>query len=89
MTNEYVSLGIFPGLEICVPCPANSTSSGGNTTMCTCDPGTGRVNDTDVTLPCLGEYVSLSAIVYESFSLCLHDFAIPFHCVAQLAPVVQ
>ena len=56
MTNEYVSLGIFPGLEICVPCPANSTSSGGNTTMCMCDPGTGRVNDTDVTQPCLGEY---------------------------------
>ena len=24
--------------------------------MCTCNAGTGRVNETDVTLPCLGEY---------------------------------
>ena len=53
--NEYASPGNVSGLEICVPCPANSTSSGGNVTMCVCDPDTGRVNDTDVTLPCLGE----------------------------------
>lgn len=52
--NDYVSPGSSPGL--CVPCPANSISGGGTPSMCSCNTATGRVNDTDVTLPCLGEY---------------------------------
>ena len=51
--NEYVYPGSSPGL--CAPCPANSVSGGGTPSLCTCNTGTGRVNDTDVTLPCLGE----------------------------------
>ena len=27
--------------------------------MCTCNAGTGRVDESDVTLPCLGEYAPL------------------------------
>ena len=55
LKNEYAAPGNVTGLEICAPCPANSTSEGGDATDCTCDLGTGRVNDNDVTQPCLGE----------------------------------
>ena len=54
--NEYIDPTSVPGQPICIPCPLNSVSDGGNTTMCTCNSGTGRVNTSDVTLPCLGEY---------------------------------
>ena len=50
--NEY----IHPSSGVCAACPTNSTSAGGTPSMCTCNAGTGRVNETDVTLPCLGEY---------------------------------
>ena len=49
--NEYV----HPTSGVCTACPTNSTSAGGTPSMCTCNAGTGRVNETDVTLPCLGE----------------------------------
>ena len=49
--NEYV----HSSSGVCAACPTNSTSAGGTPSMCTCDVGTGRVNETDVTLPCLGE----------------------------------
>ena len=49
--NEYV----HPSSGVCAACPTNSTSAGGTPSMCTCNTGTGRVNEADVTLPCLGE----------------------------------
>ena len=49
--NGYV----HPSLGVCTACPTNSTSAGGTPSMCTCNAGTGRVNEADVTLPCLGE----------------------------------
>ena len=49
--NEYV----HPTSGVCAACPTGSTSAGGTPRMCTCNAGTGRVNKTDVTLPCLGE----------------------------------
>ena len=49
--NEYV----HPSLGECAACPTNSTSAGGTPSMCTCNAGTGRVNESDVTHPCLGE----------------------------------
>ena len=49
--NEYVN----PTSGVCAACPNNSTSAGGTPSMCTCNAGTGRVNETDVTMPCLGE----------------------------------
>ena len=65
MANEYIEPEILPGLKVCVPCPANSTSMGGGATNCSCNPGTGRVNDTDVTLPCLGEYLPMCKCTYH------------------------
>ena len=52
--NEYV----HPTSGVCAACPTDSTSAGGTPSMCTCNARTGRVNETDVTLPCLGEYQS-------------------------------
>ena len=49
--NEYV----HPTSGVCAACPTDSTSAGGTPSMCTCKAWTGRVNETDVTLPCLGE----------------------------------
>ena len=49
--NEYV----HPTSRMCAACPTGSTSAGGTPSMCTCNAGTGRVNETDVTLPCVGE----------------------------------
>ena len=49
--NEYV----HPSSGVCAACPTGSTSAGGTPSMCTCNAGTGRVNEADVTLPCLGE----------------------------------
>ena len=49
--NEYV----HPSSGMCTACPSNSTSPGGKLSMCTCNAGTGRVNESDVTLQCLGE----------------------------------
>ena len=49
--NEYV----HPTSGMCAACPIDSTSAGGTPSMCTCNAGTGRVNETDVTLPCWGE----------------------------------
>ena len=49
--NEY----IHPTSGMCAACPTDSTSAGGTPSMCTCSAGTGRVNEADVTLPCLGE----------------------------------
>ena len=49
--NEYA----HPTSGVCAACPTGSTSAGGTPSMCTCNAGTGRVNETDVTLPCLGE----------------------------------
>ena len=49
--NEYV----HPTSGVCAACPTDSTSAGGTPSMCTCSAGTGRVNEADVTLPCLGE----------------------------------
>ena len=47
--NEYVASGA------CVSCPTNSTSPGGTPNLCNCNSGTGRVDDSDVSLPCFGE----------------------------------
>ena len=55
--NEYIDPASPPGLPICIPCPANSASAGGNATVCMCSAGTGRVDESDVTLSCLGEYL--------------------------------
>ena len=49
--NEYV--GGTP--EACQPCPANSSSPGGVVRVCPCIDGTGRVNESDPSLPCVGE----------------------------------
>ena len=49
--NEYV--GGTP--ENCQPCPAMSSSPGGVVRVCPCMDGTGRVNETDPSLPCVGE----------------------------------
>ena len=54
--NQYIDPANPPGLPICIACPANSVSAGGDAAMCMCNAGTGRVNESDVTLPCLGEY---------------------------------
>ena len=58
--NEYVD----PTSRVCAACPTDSTSAGGTPSMCTCNAGTGRVNETDVTLPCLGEYKPVLCIVH-------------------------
>ena len=49
--NEYV--GANP--ESCQPCPAMSSSPGGVVRVCPCTDGTGRVNESDPSLPCVGE----------------------------------
>ena len=51
--NEY--LGRAP--ESCQPCPAMSSSPGGVVRVCPCMDGTGRVNESDPSLPCVGEYM--------------------------------
>ena len=53
--NEYVD----PATGVCISCPVNSVSAGGIPTMCTCNAGSGRVDDSDVTLPCFGELRSM------------------------------
>ena len=55
--NEYVDPASDPGLPICLPCPANSSSVGGNATVCMCNTGTGRVDAMDMTQPCIGKLV--------------------------------
>ena len=60
--NQYINLASPPGLPMCIPCPANSVSAGGDATTCTCNANTGRVNESDVTLPCIGEYIVCSSI---------------------------
>ena len=49
--NEYV--GGVP--ETCQLCPAKSYSSGGLIRECPCIDGTGRVDENDPSLPCVGE----------------------------------
>ena len=53
--NEYV----HPTSGMCAACPRKSTSAGGTPSMCICNTGTGRVDATDVTLPCLSECQSM------------------------------
>ena len=53
--NEYV----HPTSGVCTACPSESTSAGGTPSMCVCNAGTGRVDATDVTLPCMGECQSM------------------------------
>ena len=55
--NEYIDPASPPGLPICVPCPANSSSAGGDATVCMCNTGTRRDDAMDVTQPCIGEHV--------------------------------
>ena len=55
--NEYV----HPSSGMCTACPSNSVSPGGTLSMCTCIARTGRGNEADVTLPCLGECQELGA----------------------------
>ena len=54
--NEYIDPASDPGLPICLPCPANSSSAGVDATVCMCNTGTGRVDALDVTQPCIGEH---------------------------------
>ena len=49
--NEYV--GGIP--EACQPCPARSSSPGGVVRVCSCMDSTGRINELDPSLPCVGE----------------------------------
>ena len=49
--NEYVAASP----ESCQPCPAMSSSPGGVVQVCPCMDGTGRVNESDPSLPCVGE----------------------------------
>ena len=66
--TEYV----HPTSGVCAACPTGSTSAGGTPSMCNCNIGTGRVNETDVTLPCLGECQNLicSGRVRDPSSTC-------------------
>ena len=50
--NEYV--GGTP--EVCQPCPAMSSSPGGVARVCPCMDGTGRVSESDPSIPCVGEW---------------------------------
>ena len=61
--NEY----IHPTSGVCAACPTDSTSAGGNPSMCTCNAGTGRVNETDVTLPCLRECHNTAHLICGGF----------------------
>ena len=60
--NDYV----HPTSGVCATCPTNSTSGGGTPSMCTCNAGTGRINETDVTLPCLGEFHNTAHLIVVS-----------------------
>ena len=60
--NHYLDPSSPAGLPICIPCPSNSVSGGGNAVSCTCNSGTGRVDESDVTLPCLGKYIKINSI---------------------------
>ena len=51
--NEYVG----GSAETCQPCPAMSSSPGGVVRVCPCMDGYGRVNESDPSLPCVGELV--------------------------------
>ena len=53
--NEYV--GGSP--DACQPCPAMSSSPGGVVRECTCIDGYGRVDESDLSMPCVGESVDL------------------------------
>ena len=55
--NQYIDPASPSGLPICAPCPANSASAGGDAIVCMCNAGTGRVDESDVTLPCFGKYL--------------------------------
>ena len=67
--NEYIDPASPPGLPICAPCPANSASTGGDATVCMCSAGTGRVDESDVTLPCLGEDLHTIKSIYMGLML--------------------
>ena len=43
--------------DACQPCPAMSSSPGGVVRVCPCMDGTGRVDESDPSLPCVGESV--------------------------------
>ena len=70
---EYV----HPASGVCADCPTNSTSAGGTPSMCTCNAGTGRVNETDVTLPCLGE-LRIEQALLLMYILSLDDIMVLF-----------
>ena len=65
--NEYV----HPTSGVCAACPTDSTSAGGTPSMCTCNARTGRVNEADVTLPCLGESHQHSVCIKVLYIGCL------------------
>ena len=61
--NEYV--GGTP--ESCQPCPAMSSSPGGLVQVCPCVDGTGRVTESDPSLPCVGESLGDSLFACAEF----------------------
>ena len=65
--NKYV--GGTP--EKCQSCPAMSSSPGGVVRVCPCMDGTGRVSESDPSLPCVGE----SPGTYCAFCIveCIHS----------------
>ena len=86
--NQYIDLASPPGLPMCIPCPANSASAGGNATTCMCNANTGRVNESDVTLPCIGECIvcsSIEVIVPRMLSL-MYNNTLVFYVTACPGP---
>ena len=55
--------------------------------MCTCNAGTGRVNDFDVTLPCLGEYVNL-CLITKRITFCFNMNPFRHLCIVGLVIIM-
>ena len=55
--DQKCCLGGTP--EACLPCPSLSSSQGGMVRVCPCLEGTRRVNDSDPSLPCVGELLKM------------------------------
>ena len=70
--NEYI--GGAP--EACQPCPARSSSPGGVVRVCSCMDSTGRVNDSDPSLPCVGE-----SLAGNMLSITLFVLVESIHCI--------
>ena len=67
--NEFVG----ETSDACQPCPAMSSSAGGVVRVCPCTVGYRRVNESDPSLPCVGECVWVHIPSLSNVRIMLHE----------------